>query len=426
MIAAWLLAASFCLPQTPAANPLPGGIHLLREADARIEKYRKADATIVVVDRYGEPVTNAQVRVEQTRHAFLFGCAALSLLNHADKAKEEAYQKQFGALFNFATILTYWHDTDPEPGRQSLDKVTAQARRLQEMGIRVKGHPLILAGAIPRWAPSDPDAVRDLNQKRIHDLTARFKGKIDVWDVVGDVTTAEGAQNGLGAWARKAGQARFTADALTWAREGNPNGLLMYNDYKLDADYLNLIPAVLKSGAPLDALGLEAHMVGSEWPLQQVWDTAETFRKMGKPLHFSEITVLSDTQKADHRNAWPSTPEGELRQAEYVEQLYTVLFSHPAVEAIAWWNFVDGDWDRIPGGLLRADLTPKPAYERLRRLIGEKWRTTETLTTDAEGKASFSGFAGVYRITVQTARGAYTSNKDLVRGRPNTFRIRLQ
>lgn len=399
---------------------------LLKGADARIERYRKANAKIVLIGADGKPVPNARVQWTQTRHAFLFGSAALSLFNHKDPAQEAAYQKRFGDLFNFATVLTYWQDTDPEPDRRDLEKLIARVKRLNEMHIRVKGHPLILAGAAPAWAPKDPDQVRDITHKRITDLVTRFRDLIEVWDVVGDATTASNAQNGLGAWAKKAGPAQFTADALTWARAANPHATLLYNDYKLDADYTNLIKDVAKANAPLDVLGLESHMGGgAEWPMTKVWETAETFRPLGKSLHFSEVTVLSDDPKAEHSKSWPSTPEGEKRQADYVEKFYTLLFSHPAVQGIGWWNFVDGDWDRNPGGLLRADLSPKPAYERLRHLIQEKWHTQAAGKTDRTGAVAMRGFGGHYKITVQTAKGPINVEADILCNQLNLVKVQL-
>jgi endo-1,4-beta-xylanase len=428
MTTAWLIALfiSVAGPSPALPDDTPAAKELLRGADARIERLRKADAVILVVDREGNPVPGVQVKVEQIRHSFLFGCAALSLFKHKEAAQEQRYQEQFANLFNFATVLTYWQDTNPEPNRQNLGKLTSEVQWLKQQGITIKGHPLILAGAAPKWAPTDPDQTRTLTEKRIKDLAGRFKGQIDVWDVVGDATTAAGAQNGLGAWARKAGPSKFTEDALLWARATTPRALLLYNDYKLDSDYTNLVQDLLKAHAPLDTLGLEAHMVGSEWPLEKLWETAETFSKLGKPLHFSEITVLSDTQKADHSKAWPSTPEGEQRQADYVEKMYTLLFSHPGVTGIAWWNFVDGDWDRIPGGLLRADLTPKPAYERLLKLVKEKWWTKAVLTTDSSGRVKFRGFKGRYRIILETPTGTSTIEGNIVSGKSNEFKFTMQ
>jgi hypothetical protein len=81
-----------------------------------------------------------------------------------------------------------------------------------------------------------------------------------------------------------------------------------------------------------------------------------------------------------------------------VERFYTVLFSHPAVEAITWWDLSDqGAWQRAPAGLLRRDMTPKPAYEVLHRLIKGDWWTRTAVTTGPDGRARLRGFFGEYR-----------------------------
>ncbi|MCW3052480.1 MAG: Endo,4-beta-xylanase precursor, partial [Chthonomonadales bacterium] len=97
------------------------------------------------------------------------------------------------------------------------------------------------------------------------------------------------------------------------------------------------------------------------------------------------------------------------------------------VQGIGWWNFVDGDWDRNPGGLLRADLTPKPVYERLHHLIHEKWWTPQTFAkTDRMGMVSFRGFAGHYKITVPSAKGSLTIDADILSDRFNLINIQVK
>ncbi len=409
-----------------SASPTePNAAALLAGADERIERLRKTDATVVVQDADGRTISGVAVDADQTQHAFLFGCAALSLLKHAEPAQERLYQERFGDLFNLATMLTYWHVTEPERGRMDVAPLIAQVQRLKAMGIRIKGHPLVLAQASPGWAPTDVATTRDLTRRWIGDMVGRFAGEIDMWDVVGDATTAAGAGSGLAAWAREAGPAPFTADALRWTREASASALLLYNDYQLDEDFTRLIEDLHAARAPLDVLGLEAHMIGSEWPLEKVWQTAETFARLAHPLHFTEVTVLSDDADADHAQSWPTTAAGEQRQADYVEQFYRLLFSHPAVESIGWWNLVDGDWDRHPGGLLRADLSPKPAYERLLRLIRGVWHTRAAMTTGPDGTAAFRGFAGRYRVTVRRGTQSTTLDCDLVAGRGNRVVVRL-
>jgi hypothetical protein len=75
-VSRWLLLVGIVLGTTPGgrAAAAPSDAELLAGADTRIEKHRKADAAIVVVNAAGRPLSHAKIDVEQTRHAFLFGC----------------------------------------------------------------------------------------------------------------------------------------------------------------------------------------------------------------------------------------------------------------------------------------------------------------------------------------------------------------
>ena len=147
------------------------------------------------------------------------------------------------------------------------------------------------------------------------------------------------------------------------------------------------------------------------------------------PLNFTENTILSGKQGwelTQRGEDWPSTPEGEAAQAREVERFYTMLYSHPAVAAITWWDFSDrAAWQRAPAGFLRKDMSPKPAYEVLHRLIKEKWWTRTTVRTDAQGKAAFRGTVGQYRIAVTAAgRTAEPQTLELRRGPANQITVR--
>ena len=113
----------------------------------------------------------------------------------------------------------------------------------------------------------------------------------------------------------------------------------------------------------------------------------------------SEIEDLNDYQVP----AWPSTPEGEERQAQEVVRHYRTLVSHPAVEAVTYWGITDaGSWLGAPVGFVRADGTPKPSYGALHGLVkGEWWLSPTTLRTDASGQVAVTGFLGEYRVTSQ-------------------------
>ena len=66
-----------------------------------------------------------------------------------------------------------------------------------------------------------------------------------------------------------------------------------------------------------------------------------------------------------------------------------------------------------PAGLLRKDMSPKPAYNVLKKLTQEDWRTETSLTTDANGKATFRGFYGEYELMITTPDGGQMRIKNL-------------
>jgi endo-1,4-beta-xylanase len=174
------------------------------------------------------------------------------------------------------------------------------------------------------------------------------------------------------------------------------------NDYRTDPAYANKVISELiddQQRALYDVIGIQSHMHGRYWGAARAWDVCERFARFGKPLHFTETTVVSGPKEGSR---WTTTAEGERRQAESVAEFYTVLFSHPAVKALTWWDFTDqGAWQGAPAGLLRDDMSPKPAYEELRGLIKGKWWTQADVRTTAGGKVDFRGFFGSYAISAR-------------------------
>jgi hypothetical protein len=76
------------------------------EALQRIEKYRKSDIEIKVVDHNGKPVENASVFIEMTRSAFAFGGPYSIMLHGLDPSEFDLYkfQENFKIFFNKAVF----------------------------------------------------------------------------------------------------------------------------------------------------------------------------------------------------------------------------------------------------------------------------------------------------------------------------------
>ena len=100
---------------TFAAEP-QSDAELWEGAQNRIEKHRKADATILVVDAAGEPVPGAEISIDQKRHEFLFGCNIFLFGRAGDQESETAYRTRFRELFNYATLGFYWGNYERRQG----------------------------------------------------------------------------------------------------------------------------------------------------------------------------------------------------------------------------------------------------------------------------------------------------------------------
>jgi len=190
------------------------------------------------------------------------------------------------------------------------------------------------------------------------------------------------------------------------ARETNPGATLLLNDFNTSISFEILLEGCLAAGVPIDAIGIQSHQHQGYWGLEKLHEVLARFDHFGLPIHFTENTLVSghlmppeyddlnDYQISD----WPTTPQGEDRQArEWVEML-TELFRHPLVEAVTAWDFNDGKWLGAPSGLVRKDNSAKPAYDALREKIKGDWWTQADALTDGEGYVRVCGFKGDYEI----------------------------
>ena len=412
MQATWIMLAGLTL-----GAPLSER-EILDQADARINRHRTGQATLKLIGPDGKPISSgASIRIEQTNHAFLFGSNIFKLGKCRTPADNAAYEKHFAELLNFATAPFYWWSYErvrDEPDHAGTDKILAWCKK---NGIKTKGHPLAWNWGDPRWLAEDAERAMKLQLGRIDRDVRRFKGRLDIWDVVNEATHYDrpGPKDRapiLTAAINEMGIGEYVRSAFRAARKANPDAVLLINDYRTDTDYADKVVKELvgADGKPMyDVIGIQSHQHGGAWPVAKIWDACERFAKFGKPLHFTETTFVSGEpgwdlakrRRNDPKFKWKSTPEGEKRQTEQVVRFYTVLFSHPAVEAITWWDFSDqGAWQGAPSGFLRADMTPKPAYHALKKLVKGKWWTRTEVAVGSEGRAGFRGYFGDYRVTI--------------------------
>ncbi|WP_112138377.1 endo-1,4-beta-xylanase [Glycomyces dulcitolivorans] len=387
------------------------------ETSSRIARHRTADA-VVALTLDGEPLAGREVVLEQTRHRFLFGCTGFELIDHANDtaADPEAAARNaelWEGVYNFATLPFYWGRFEPERGKPDTERLLKTALWFADRGHPVKGHPLAWHTVSADWLLDlDNEEIARAQVDRIRREVEGFAGAVDMWDVINEVVIMpifDKYDNGITRLCRDIGRIPMVRMVFDAAREANPNAVLLLNDFDMSAAYECLIEGVLEAGIKIDVLGLQSHMHQGYWGEEKTEAILDRFSRYGLPIHFTETTILSGqimppeiVDLNDYQvDSWPSTPEGEARQADEIERHYKALLAHPSVEAMTYWGMNDaGMWLGAPGGLVRADGTPKPAYDRLHHLVNTEWGTPPTkLATDAEGRLRFNGFLGDYRVT---------------------------
>lgn len=423
-----------------------------------IETYRKGDGKVQVIDKNGNPVAGAKIKLSQKSHEFRFGANIFMLDELETPEKNEIYKKCFADVFNMATLPFYWDSLEPERGKPRYAKDSPKVYRrpapdlciefCEEHGIEPREHALAYDHFFPTWLyDAEIDEIKRELERRYSEIAERYADKIPTIEVTNEMKHAKG-------------RTKFydDPDFVEWcfrlAEKYFPNNHLGINEGRRfawcdncrtsDAYYAYTEAAILK-GARIDAIGMQYHLFNKleeEYAKTRqmlnprlLYAHMDMYSRLGKPLQITEITIPS--------YSWD--PDDEELQAEMLEKLYSVWFSHPNVEQIIYWNLVDGYahlWDPDPekirasqgnmslgenyyyGGLLRFDMSPKPAYLKLKELLQKKWHTEAEAVTDADGNAEFRGFYGKYDIEIDEKKIA--AEIDLSKKSANEFVITLK
>ena len=412
---------------------------VVSDIDKRIEQHRKRDARLVFeLPGGGQLPAGKQVQVELTRHAFQFG-SMLGGFNSGSQQENETYRQRFLEAMNFATLIFIWEDYEKQPNQTRLADKTAVAKWCRERGVAVKGHNLVW-NLEPSWVKRlSPDAAEKQMWKRVVRESAAFRGLVDTWDVFNESTESMYHAKEKSATAqlhalKRLGIPQAVRKSFYLAKRANPDATLLINDYETTEKYAKNIQACLDQGADIDVIGIQSHMHQGYWGAEKIWDVCNRFARFGKPIHFTELTVLSgrlmskqDNDWSSRRSGWVSTPQREKSQADQVRETYRLLFSHPSVEAITWWDLSDRyAWMGAPGGLLREDFSPKPAYYVVRDLVKKGWHTSLSQPTDASGQLSMRGFYGGYAVKTELDGRIYRGRFSLRRDQPDLVSVRLE
>lgn len=372
------------------------------EALARIEKIRKADLTVHVVDRAGKPIEGAIVHAQQTRHAFRFGSCVTTELLTSDTPDAKKYRDFVEKTFNWAV---FENDMKWPAMIDGFSPKTDEALDwLLSRNIAVRGHNLIWPSW--KWLPKQivalqdkPTELREACANRVTSAVSHFAGKLVDWDVINEDYTNHDIMDVLGR--------DVMIDWFKLANTADPKCRLFLNDFGIleggrssahRQHFYESIKFLRSGGAPIGGIGIQSHF-GAVLPSPvEMLSVLDQFGEFGLPIELTEASFNLD--------------DSEL-QADYMRDFMIATFSHPNVHGIMLWGFWDKRHWRPQAALIGGGWSMRPHGQAWIDLVHKQWKSDVNLKSDATGSASARGFLGDYQITVSHNGKSKTANAHL-------------
>jgi hypothetical protein len=339
---------------------------------------RRGDAAIAASVTVGEEMSHfhAGIFFERRRAANQLvrrplGCR----LDHGRDA--DAAIRAMVDAFDFVSVPFEWRVLESREGKPEPGVHDRWLRRLRELHLPVRGCSLLSfeAGQVPDWlgvVSKDYDHLREAVAEHLRYVLKYFGGRVRGWEVISGLHACNAFRlsfeqimelTRMSAILAKQMAPRSTAIigiVLPWgeyyARDARTIPPFLYGEM------------VVQSGINFDAFGLEMRFGGGEPPhyvrdMLQVSAMLDRFGSLGKPVHVTAAGVPTGGNSST-TGSWHGDWSDEV-QARWVHDFYQVALSKPFVETVTWQALVDPQDGSHTGGLLRADLGRKPAYDQI-------------------------------------------------------------
>jgi endo-1,4-beta-xylanase len=268
------------------------------------------------------------------------------------------------------------------------DKVAAFAL---ENGLALRGHNLLWYHRTPNWF-FDLESRQEIERaivERIRGLAGRYRGRVHSWDVVNEpIEPKDGRPDGLrtGIFLEMFGP-DYLDLAYRTARETDPAAHLVVNEYDVELDtpeqearrtaLLNLLERMRRSGIPVDAIGIQAHLSSPGGP---PFSAARLRRFLGDVAGLGLTIQITELDVTDEKAPADDAVRDRLVADTYSRFLDAAL-DEPAVKVVVTWGLSDrhswivrketheSKWraDGMPSRPLPfdANLKPKPAFDAI-------------------------------------------------------------
>ena len=293
------------------------------------------------------PTSHPSLLADAQRSRRYFGTAARMDQIAADPALGRLLVQNCGSIT--PEIHLKWNSLEWRPGQFNYAPVDDLIAFGRKHGIVVRGHTLIWDQSTPDWAKAEMLKRRDwgLVESHISRTLTRYAPDVHEWDVVNEVTDTQTGENGL---RRTTFHQAFGADyiprALEAARTHAPNARLLINDYGFEygnpvdearrQTFLNILRGLKARGAPLDGVGLQAHLDLSKGPLAvaKLRDFLRAIQDLGLDITVTELDVKEHDYDA-------AIADRDQQVADSARRYLDVVLAEESVRGVSTWGLSD-------------------------------------------------------------------------------------
>jgi endo-1,4-beta-xylanase len=261
-----------------------------------------------------------------------------------------------------------WQALRPSPTRFNFAPADAIFDYATRNGLALRGHNLLWNR--PQWQPAwfkDYDfgvkpatEAASLLTTHINTVCGRYKGKIKSWDVVNETVLPETGDLAQTYLSKAMGSTEALVDlAFHTAREAAPDAQLVYNDYMSwetgnethRAGVLRFLEGLRKRGTPVDALGVQSHLVAQDRAQEREWRSfIDAVTGMGYQLLITEFDVRD-------RGFPKDIVKRDADVASLSKSYLDMMFSYHQLRDVLAWGLCD-KFSWLQGFEPRADGVP--------------------------------------------------------------------
>jgi len=302
--------------------------------------------------------------------------------------------------FNSVTAENDWKpgEIHPAEGVWNFEKADKIANFCRENGIKMRGHCLCWHSQFADWMFTDKkgrevkkEVFYERLREHIHTVVNRYKDVVYAWDVVNEAMADD---NGGPRWGRGAQEPspyrqsrhfklcgdEFIAKAFEFAREADPTGTLIYNDYSCVDDgkrerIYNMVKKMKEAGVPIDGIGMQGHY-NIYFPDEERLEKAIVrFKEIVDHIHITELDLRMNNESGgqlmfSRGEARPQPAYMQTLQTDQYARIFRVLRRHAdVIDNVTFWNLGDGDsWLGVNNHPLPFDeqYRPKQCFRAIR------------------------------------------------------------